>query len=81
MQAANHPFFNGDLFFHYLFILAGKRFLWLTTARHIAVSAGFVRFVEFAVEKTRITNNLETHHLCIDGWFYIKLLPLLMILP
>jgi len=27
------------------------------------------------------TNNLETHHLCIDGWFYIKLLPLLMILP
>ena len=65
------PFFKWNSFFP-LFILAGKRFLWLTTARQIAVSAWFVRFVEFAVEKTRITNNLETHHLCIDGWFILN---------
>ena len=80
MQTANHPFFKWNSFFP-LFILAGKRFLWLTTARQIAVSAWFVRFVEFAVEKTRITNNLENAPLMYRWLVYIKLLPLLMILP
>lgn len=83
MQTANHPFFSGDLFFHYLFILAGKRFPWLTTARHIAVSRDSFGLLNLPLKRQGLhtTNNLETHHLGIDGWFYIKLLPLLMILP